>query len=125
MVLADSFDHFIQETGIDSAISAILSTVDTNLIHSGESVSQKIQELILAQEMPKTIEDEIVEYFKQLDARFVAVRSSATSEDSADAAWAGQLESYLNTTDKTLLQNVQRCWASLFTPRAIVYRFEK
>ncbi|MEI6588262.1 MAG: PEP/pyruvate-binding domain-containing protein, partial [Candidatus Moraniibacteriota bacterium] len=49
----------------------------------------------------------------------------ATAEDGAQAAWAGQLESYLNTTQKTLLENVQKCWASLFTPRAIFYRFEK
>jgi len=55
----------------------------------------------------------------------VAVRSSATAEDSSSAAWAGQLDSFLNTTEKTLLANVQKCWASLFTPRAIFYRFEK
>jgi len=53
------------------------------------------------------------------------VRSSATAEDSASAAWAGQLESYLNTTEENLLENVKKCWASLFTPRAIFYRFEK
>ena len=55
----------------------------------------------------------------------MAVRSSATAEDSASAAWAGQLESYLNTTEETLLESVKKCWASLFTPRAIFYRFEK
>ena len=52
-------------------------------------------------------------------------RSSATAEDSASAAWAGQLESYLNITEENLLENVKKCWASLFTPRAIFYRFEK
>jgi phosphoenolpyruvate synthase/pyruvate phosphate dikinase len=44
--------------------------------------------------------------YKGLNAKFVAVRSSATSEDSASAAWAGQLESFLNTTDDTLLKNI-------------------
>src|SRR3989338_8858866 len=68
---------------------------------------------------------EIFKSFKRLGAKYVAVRSSATSEDSASAAWAGQLESYLNTTEKNLLENVKKCWASLFTPRAIFYRFEK
>ena len=62
--------------------------------------------------------------FKNIGAKFVAVRSSATSEDSSTAAWAGQLESYLNTTEETLLENVKKCWASLFTPRAIFYRKE-
>ena len=56
---------------------------------------------------------------------FVAVRSSATAEDSSIASWAGELESYLNTTEKILLENVKKCWSSLFTPRAIFYRKEK
>jgi len=55
----------------------------------------------------------------------VAVRSSATAEDSLSASWAGELESYLNVTKETLLDAVKKCWASLFTPRAIFYRFEK
>jgi len=66
-----------------------------------------------------------LEGYNDLDCEFVAVRSSATSEDSAAAAWAGQLDSYLNTNKKKILENVKRCWASLFTPRAIFYRFEK
>lgn len=56
---------------------------------------------------------------------FVAVRSSATAEDSSTAAWAGQLETYLNTAKKDVFKNVQLCWSSLFTPRAIFYRFEQ
>lgn len=76
-------------------------------------------------QMPADIAGEIKKSFKDLDAEFVAVRSSATAEDSASAAWAGQLDSYLNTTEAELLKNVQRCWASLFTSRAIFYRFEK
>jgi pyruvate,water dikinase len=56
---------------------------------------------------------------------FVAVRSSATAEDSAVASWAGELETYLNTTRETLVERVKQCWSSLFTPRAIFYRHEK
>jgi pyruvate,water dikinase len=55
----------------------------------------------------------------------VAVRSSATAEDSSADAWAGQLDSYLYVSRKNLLENVQKCWASLFTPRAIFYRVER
>jgi len=68
---------------------------------------------------------EILVDFKRLKAKFVAVRSSATAEDSSVASWAGELETYLNTTEKTLLTNVKKCWSSLFTPRAIFYRREK
>jgi pyruvate,water dikinase len=69
--------------------------------------------------MPDDIKAEIESQFSLLNSEFVAVRSSATAEDGADHAWAGQLESYLNTTQDTLLEKVQHCWASLFTPRAI------
>ncbi len=56
---------------------------------------------------------------------FVAVRSSATAEDSSVASWAGELETYLNTTRENVLERVKKCWSSLFTPRAIFYRHEK
>jgi len=52
------------------------------------------------------------------------VRSSATAEDAASNAWAGQLETYLNTDKSILLENVKRCWASLYSPRAICYRID-
>ena len=55
----------------------------------------------------------------------MAVRSSATAEDSSVASWAGELESYLNTSRQNLLGRVKDCWSSLFTQRAIVYRHEK
>ena len=125
VVLADTFDHFIKETDIVQEIDAILGTVDTHAVHTVDKASDKIQTLILNAETPKDIADEIKENFKKLDVDFVAVRSSATAEDGADHAWAGQLDSFLNTTEETLLENVKRCWASLYTPRAIFYRFEK
>lgn len=55
----------------------------------------------------------------------VAVRSSATAEDSAVASWAGELETYLNTRKENVAEMVKKCWSSLFTPRAIFYRHEK
>jgi len=74
---------------------------------------------------PKRQKRQYLAPFDKLGAKFVAVRSSATSEDSASAAWAGQLDTFLNTAKDKLLENVKKCWASLFTPRAIFYRFEK
>lgn len=71
------------------------------------------------------MQSEMVQAFQDLGAEFVAVRSSATAEDGTEHAWAGQLDSYLNVTSENLLQKIQHCWASLFTPRAIFYRFEK
>ncbi len=125
VVLANAFEKFITETDIDVEIDAAMHTVRHGEIHTVDAASEKIKALILGAKMPVAIAREIKVNFKLLNSKFVAVRSSATVEDSASAAWAGQLESYLNTTDKDLLVNVQKCWASLFTPRAIFYRFEK
>ncbi|PIQ68484.1 MAG: hypothetical protein COV91_03890 [Candidatus Taylorbacteria bacterium CG11_big_fil_rev_8_21_14_0_20_46_11] len=125
VVLASAFEHFLEETDLDVEIDAILHTVKHEEMHTVEHASEKIQGLILNAKMPDDVGREISEQFKKLNAVFVAVRSSATAEDSSEAAWAGQLDSFLNTTETELLKNVQRCFASLFTPRAVFYRFEK
>ncbi|MEK7087727.1 MAG: PEP/pyruvate-binding domain-containing protein, partial [Patescibacteria group bacterium] len=125
VVLAPAFERFLEETDLNVEIDSILHKVDHREIHTVERASEEIQALILGEEMPKDIAAAIQAEFKKLGAKFVAVRSSATAEDSSAAAWAGQLDSFLNTTEGNLLQNVQKCWASLFTPRAIFYRFEK
>ncbi len=79
---------------------------------------------------PKQIDDAIVLHPHYPprggnDELFVAVRSSATAEDSSVASWAGELETYLNITRGNILERVKQCWSSLFTPRAIFYRHEK
>lgn len=125
VVLSSSFERFLEETDLGVEIDAILHGVDVHMIHTVEHASETIQKLILEADMPEDIRERIRVSYTELNAEFVAVRSSATAEDSASAAWAGQLDSFLNTTEATLLQNVQRCWASLFTPRAIFYRFEQ
>jgi phosphoenolpyruvate synthase/pyruvate phosphate dikinase len=125
VVLAITFEKFLEETDLNVEVAAILDTVDHNVMHTVEQASEKIQGLIKQVQMPVDIAEEVKKEFVKLDAEFVAVRSSATAEDGAENAWAGQLDSYLNTTQDQLLEKVQHCWASLFTPRAIFYRFEK
>lgn len=125
VILSMVFEKFLEETDLNVEIDSILSAVDYHKMHTVENASEKIQSLILNAEISKELKDEIQKFFKQLGAAYVAVRSSATAEDSESAAWAGQLNSYLNTTEKDLIENVQKCWASLFTPRAVFYRFEK
>ena len=125
VILSNAFEKFLEATDLNVEIDAILASVNHKEMHTVENASEKIQSLILQAEMPQDIKKEVQQFFKNLNSKYVAVRSSATAEDSASAAWAGQLESYLNTTEETLLENVKKCWASLFTPRAIFYRFEK
>jgi len=125
VILSSAFEKFLEETDLNVEIDAILDSVNHKEIHTVEGASKKIKALILRAEMSQDIAAEIQKFFKNLNSKYVAVRSSATAEDSASVAWAGQLESYLNATEKNLLENVKKCWASLFTPRAIFYRYEK
>ena len=125
VVLTKAFETYIEETNIDVEIDAALDKVNHNEVQTIETASEIIYSLIERTPIPDSISHSVVESFHELQAMYVAVRSSATAEDGTEAAWAGQLESFLNTTEETLLQNVKKCWASLFSPRAIFYRFEK
>lgn len=119
------FDEFIKEAGLSDSISAALSKVNSTDPKQVETTSKEIMNAIVGASMTNGLSKLILDNFSRLDSKFVAVRSSATAEDSSAASWAGQLDSYLNTTSQTLLQNIKRCWASLYTPRAITYRLEK
>jgi len=125
VVVSDAVEKFLVEADLIQEIETILDGVDHNAMHTVEDASEKIQGLILNADMPEDIAEEVRESFKALGTEFVAVRSSATAEDSSTAAWAGQLDSFLNVTEKDVVEHVQKCWASLFTPRAIFYRFEQ
>jgi pyruvate,water dikinase len=125
VILAPAFDEFLAATDLTQEVEAQLNTVNYEDVSSVERASRALHDLIHDAKFPEHLEKEIMTEFKALGAEFVAVRSSATAEDSSVASWAGELESYLNTTEETLFVNVKRCWASLFTPRAIVYRNEK
>jgi len=125
VILANAFDEFLKETDLNVEIEAALNKINFKDINSVEYTSRKIRDLIHDAKVPKILVDEILEAFKRLNEKFVAVRSSATAEDSSIASWAGELESYLNVTKKNLVGKIKNCWSSLFTPRAIVYRYEK
>ena len=125
VILAGAFDRFLEETDLEQDIKAQLKKVNYNDVNSVDKTSAVIRDLINDASIPKDLQKEFLDEFKKTKAKFVAVRSSATAEDSSVASWAGELESYLNTTEKTLLANIKNCWSSLFTPRAIFYRKEK
>ena len=107
VVLSTTFDEFIKEADLVQEIDAVIDGVNHKDINSVEVASEKIQALIKNAEMPDRIASEIKSKFKVLDTEFVAVRSSATAEDGADNAWAGQLDSFLNTKEANLLEKVR------------------
>lgn len=125
VVLAGAFDRFLEETQLKEEVAARLKEVNMEDTNSVERASVVIRDDIHDRPMPKDLDKEILEAFDALDAKLVAVRSSATAEDSAIASWAGELETFLNTSRKNVVERVKNCWSSLFTPRAIFYRHEK
>jgi pyruvate,water dikinase len=125
VVLASAFDAFLKETDLDSEIESILKKVNHQDMNSVDKASNALRFMIAEAQMPQDLKNSIIKEFKGLKAKFVAVRSSATAEDSKTASWAGELDTYLNVTEKDVVRKVQECWSSLFTPRAIFYRFEK
>ncbi len=125
VVLAPAFDIFLKTAGLEAKVQETINAVDYGDVSSVDAASAKIRDLILQEKFPEDISREVSNSFLKLGAEFVAVRSSATAEDGSQDSWAGELESYLNTSEKNLLENVKKCWSSLFTPRAMVYRNEK
>ena len=125
VVLTHAFNHFIQINALGSKIKETLQAVDLSDNESADVASKIIRDLIESNLIPKEIQNAITDAFSKLSVDYVAVRSSATAEDALDASWAGELESYTNVTCEDIISNVQKCWSSLFTPRAIFYRMEK
>lgn len=124
IILSSTFDNFVKQSNLNQEIDLILKKVDKNAMHTVEHASEQIQELILKTRFPKNLELEIFNEYKNMNMALVAVRSSATVEDSIEHAWAGQLNTFLNTSTENLILNIQKCWASLYASRAIFYRFK-
>ncbi|MFA6485861.1 MAG: PEP/pyruvate-binding domain-containing protein [Candidatus Magasanikbacteria bacterium] len=139
VILAGAFDRFLTETGLNQEIKARLKEVSLDDTNSIDKASNVIRDVIHDRPFPKDLAKEILDAYDKLissdnkkilrvaqdDRCLVAVRSSATAEDGAVASWAGELETYLNTSKKDLIVRVRECWSSLFTSRAIFYRHEK
>ncbi|MFH0928681.1 MAG: PEP/pyruvate-binding domain-containing protein [bacterium] len=125
VLTASAFDEFMRSARLDQEIEKRLAAANFSDLREIEKISRTIRNLIEDASLPRFMEQEISAAFGQLSVKWVAVRSSATLEDSVSVSWAGELESYLNTTRKELIPNIKKCWASLYAPRALIYRREK
>jgi len=130
-ITADAYRHFLRESGVADEITDILHGLDTGNIDNLRLRAMQIRQAILGARLPEDLEFEVIDAYEQLRGADlhppdVAVRSSATAEDLPDASFAGQQESYLNVQgSRALLETCRRCFASLFTDRAISYRADK
>ncbi len=122
---AFAFTSFLQYNHLYDPIAALLKKLDRVNYSNLRETGAALRKLMLAAETPIEISLAIVQAYRQLasDAIEVAVRSSATAEDLPEASFAGQHESYLNVAGPdAILQAVKKCYASLYTDRAIKYR---
>lgn len=101
----------------------MLKTEDRDQI--GE-ISRKIRQTIMEAEIPSDVATAVTHYLSQFgEEHAYAVRSSATAEDLPHASFAGQQDTYLNIIGvEAILQHISKCWASLFTDRAVIYRMQ-
>ena len=146
VVTAQAYDFFIEKAELKEKIQELLDRIDYENTSQLDEIAKQIRVFILDSKVPKELEEEILDAYETLDTEgfdfqkgsalailnkstepvFVAVRSSATAEDLADASFAGQQDSFVNVKGKTeLIKHIKKCFASLFTSRAVYYRNKK
>ncbi|AFY71483.1 phosphoenolpyruvate synthase [Thalassoporum mexicanum PCC 7367] len=125
---AYAYRQFISEAGLEAKLRELFANLDVEDVENLRSVGRQARSLLLETPFPAALETEIIAAYHQLCDRYgantdVAVRSSATAEDLPDASFAGQQETYLNVHGtRAVLNACHRCFASIFTDRAISYR---
>jgi phosphohistidine swiveling domain-containing protein len=120
-----AYREFVDHNRLQPTIQAAVANVDISQPSSLESAAQEIQQIFSEAEIPPEVANVIVEAYASLPGTnpAVAVRSSATAEDLPEASFAGQQETYLNVSGAgDVLEATKKCWASLWTARAIGYR---
>jgi len=127
---APAYRAFCDADALRSRITAELERLDVDDTAQLGVVSARVREMILSQPLPDWLESDIRDAYAQLSAGdpdlAVAVRSSATAEDTESASFAGMNETFLNTLGAdALIDAVRRCWASLFGGRTVFYRAKR
>ncbi len=123
VVTTRAYREFINHSGLDIVLRRLLSGLDVNDVDQLNDTAAAVQRAIEQAEMPANLQQEITAAYDALGDGPVAVRSSATAEDLAEASFAGQQATFLNIEGGVnVVEAVQRCWASLFEARAIFYR---
>jgi pyruvate, water dikinase len=130
-ITSKAYKDVLEKHGVFKALRQILQGLDPADTQALSQAGRKARQLILDCEFPPDLREAILKAYRKLSAEFktqnvdVAVRSSATAEDLPNASFAGQQETFLNVTgEDALLKACQKCFASLFTDRAIAYRCE-
>ena len=122
VVTTGAYREFVTANGLGDRIVALVPPVDADP-SAYEAAARSIAELFAAGGVPDDLAAAVADAYRELGADAVAVRSSATAEDLPGASFAGQQDTYLNISGAdAVLDAVRRCWASLWTARAMAYR---
>ncbi|WP_375468986.1 phosphoenolpyruvate synthase [uncultured Nostoc sp.] len=128
---AYAYRHFIQSAGLEAKLRQLFADLDVEDVKNLRERGKKARSLLIHTPFPVELREAIAKAYQSLGERYnaetdVAVRSSATAEDLPDASFAGQQETYLNVVGaEGVLAACHKCFASLFTDRAISYRHTK
>ncbi len=127
-----SYWYYLEENGIDKKLKKIFKDFDPKSVKSIKQTGKRARQAVLQGELPEDLKEKIAQHYKDLSETYgeknvdVAVRSSATAEDSKEASFAGQMETFLNVRgEKELFKAVKKCMSSFFTDRSLSYREEK
>ncbi|MCJ7467732.1 MAG: phosphoenolpyruvate synthase [Maribacter sp.] len=127
-VTSPAYWYFLEKAQIKDHLFALLAKLDTKEFSNLKEIGLQARELILKADFPTAIKTAVEKGYDELTKKYkgvlsLAVRSSATAEDLPNASFAGQQETYLNVKGKEeLIAACHKCYASLFTDRAIKYR---
>ena len=130
-ITAYAYRYLLKEAGVESAIREALAGLDTHDLYNLQERGAKVRAIIRNAEFPDDLRQAILSAYQRMEKEYgpgvdVAVRSSATAEDLPDASFAGQQDTYLNIRGPVaLIDACKRCFASLFTDRAISYRHDR
>lgn len=126
---ADAYRYFLRAAGLERKIAAIIHGLEVEDSSRLQTESARIRELVVNSAVPEEISLEVRTAYEQLGQQInttdpaVAVRSSATAEDLPEASFAGQQDTFLQVRGPApVVEYVRRCWASLWTARAVYYR---
>jgi pyruvate, water dikinase len=128
---AEAYKHMLDSAGAWDALHAELDDLDPDDVAALARKGKRAREIVYGAGLPDDLAAEIVSAYRMLQEEYgedvsLAVRSSATAEDLPTASFAGQQETFLNITgSESLLDACRRCFASLFTDRAIHYRTDQ
>ena len=124
MVTAEAFLHAVETAGVRDELHQLLASADPSDTANLQIVARELHALVAKATVPEEVRAAVLEAYHRLgDHAVVAVRSSATSEDTGDSSFAGMHRTFTNVTgDDAVLEHIVECWTSLYSERVVAYR---